>query len=413
VLSFADYRTNYAFDRSPDEIESLAELDYVLRNTSLAGLTVQGLDLSVTWPSALDKADVTETLFIGCVLPNGSAAELVGRGAHVIPAFPVPYPVQPNRLYRPEDLAAGFTEAGSDESGFAQMYDNRVYQHFLANGGTSPSIREALAQRLHDHGIDNALGEELRQWQDEAGGPVVGIMGGHAEPRGSDAYRDAARIGYGLGRGGALVVTGGGPGVMEATNLGAHFADQGLPELSDAIQTLAQAPSFRDPVPYTAAALAVRQHHPVPQRHPAPGNGSAVPATADATSWARQGGLAIPTWLYGHEPANLFAGQIAKYFSNAIREDVILRLARGGIIFAPGKAGTIQEVFQAATKTFYATDGTSGPFVFLGRDYWTRVLPVESLLRPVLEQAAQSDLGRLVRVTDHPEEAVEIILAAR
>ncbi len=70
------------------------------------------------------------------------------------------------------------------------------------------------------------------------------------------------------------------------------------------------------------------------------------------------GGLAIPTWLYGHEPANLFAAQIAKYFSNAIREDTILRLSRGGIVFAPGLAGTVQEIFQAATKTFYATDGS-------------------------------------------------------
>ena len=63
------------------------------------------------------------------------------------------------------------------------------------------------------------------------------------------------------------------------------------------------------------------------------------------------GGLALPTWLYGHEPANLFAGQIGKYFSNAVREDTILRLSRGGIVFAPGWAGTVQEVFQAATKS--------------------------------------------------------------
>src|SRR3712207_7554562 len=43
------------------------------------------------------------------------------------------------------------------------------------------------------------------------------------------------------------------------------------------------------------------------------------------------------------------------------REDTILRLSRGGIVFAPGLAGTVQEVFQAATKTFYHTDGASGP----------------------------------------------------
>jgi hypothetical protein len=104
----------------------------------------------------------------------------------------------------------------------------------------------------------------------------------------------------------------------------------------------------------------------------------------DVLAWSRHGGLAVPTWLYGHEPANLFAARIAKYFSNAIREDTILRLVRGGIVFATGRAGTVQEIFQAATKSFYATDGESGPFVFLGRRFWTEELPVESLLRPLL-----------------------------
>ena len=46
-----------------------------------------------------------------------------------------------------------------------------------------------------------------------------------------------------------------------------------------------------------------------------------------------------------------FAGQIAKYFSNAIREDTILRACRGGIVFAAGRAGTVQEAFQAATRS--------------------------------------------------------------
>src|SRR6185503_12677187 len=104
-----------------------------------------------------------------------------------------------------------------------------------------------------------------------------------------------------------------------------------------------------------------------------------------------RGGLAIPTWLYGHEPANLFAGGIAKYFSNAIREDTILRLARGGVVFAAGWAGTVQEVFQAATKTFYATDGASGPFVFVDTEHWTRQLPVQALLRPLLAASPAGD----------------------
>src|SRR5690606_40682509 len=46
--------------------------------------------------------------------------------------------------------------------------------------------------------------------------------------------------------------------------------------------------------------------------------------------------LAIPTWFYGHEPSNLFASSIAKYFSNSIREDTLLAICLYGIVFAPG-----------------------------------------------------------------------------
>lgn len=385
------------FDRTPDEIETREELDQDLTTGTIAGLTVQGLRLDTDWPQALSTADVTETLFVGCHLPSAEiSADLVRRGAHVIPAFAeLPYPTQPSRLYTPEDLAQGFTEAAVGD-----MYDAVVYRHFVEGGGALPTVREALAQRMHDHGIDDALGDEVTAWQADHQGPIVGIMGGHAERRGSPCYQAAAVIGRGLARNGCLIVTGGGPGVMEAANLGAYHCDLDQSRLASAIQTLAQAPDFSDPGPYTAAALAVRAATPPPAGDSGP----------DAGDWARRGGLAIPTWLYGHEPANLFAARIAKYFSNAIREDIILRISRGGIIFAPGRAGTVQEVFQAATKSFYATDGDSGPFVFLNRDYWRTTLPVESLLRPTLAQSPHGDLSRLIHVTDSPEEAVEIIL---
>ena len=66
--------------------------------------------------------------------------------------------------------------------------------------------------------------------------------------------------------------------------------------------------------------------------------------------------LSIPTWFYGHEPSNLFATGIAKYFANALREDTLLHRCRGGIVYLPGQAGTVQEIFQAVTENFYAAD---------------------------------------------------------
>jgi predicted Rossmann-fold nucleotide-binding protein len=386
------------YDHSQEEVESRAELDHHLATGRLSGLVVQGLELDDD-PPDLSRVDVMDTLFIACRFArNDVMADLIRRGAHVIPDFyDGLYPTHPARLYTATDLTAGFADGG-----FHDMYDTRVHRHFVAHGGAMPGLREALAQRMHDHGIDDALGDTIDAWAAAAGGPVVGVMGGHAELRGTDGYRVTARIGQRLAAAGCLVVTGGGPGVMEAANLGAALSAADHRDLDRVVARLATAPYFTDPEPYTRVALETLAE--LPPEAPAP------PASGEAAlTWARHGGLSVPTWLYGHEPANLFAARIAKYFSNALREDTILRLARGGVVFAPGRAGTVQEVFQAAAKAFYATDGASGPLIFIGVRFWTETLPVERLLRPLLAESPHGDLSRGVHLTDDVDEAVTLL----
>jgi predicted Rossmann-fold nucleotide-binding protein len=118
--------------------------------------------------------------------------------------------------------------------------------------------------------------------------------------------------------------------------------------------------------------------------------------------------LAVPTWFYGHEPSNLFSTAIAKYFDNSIREEGLLAIAQAGVIFAPGSAGTMQEIFQDLTQNHYATYGTRSPMVFLGRE---RYAAEHALIQAFLDQRSMSKVyGDLVELTDDEDRVVDFIM---
>ncbi|MGK9220250.1 MULTISPECIES: LOG family protein [unclassified Microbacterium] len=355
-------------------VESLAEFDARLAQgaRSLRGWRLLGLDLRER-SGQLADCDTSRATFAGCALAPGDAELHAGRGALVLPdvAFA---PVDPHRdaLYTADELY--------DAPAWGASLDGRAYA--WSQEARDPDA--VLARVLHDAGVDAAL----ERWV--AGRHLVGVMGGHALRRGEPDYRDAARLGRLLAAqrpdGRLVVATGGGPGAMEAANLGARFAD--LPEdaLDAALATLAVHPSFHPSVDRWAS--------------------SARAVLADLASPVDT--LGVPTWHYGHEPPNLFATAIAKYFRNALRESILLQLCDRGIVFLPGAGGTVQEIFQDACENYYATPETVGEMVLVGRRHWTETYPAWPLLRALAE--GRSMAGH-VHLVDDVDEAAALIAA--
>ena len=356
------------------EIETLAELDQrlALGTTDLSGWRLQSLDLR-GHSEVLRGLDVTEALFLGCRLEPSVEHDLRERGALVFPLVPG-VPVDPYRahLYTPAELYDGLA-AGE----YPETLDARVYAWTRTTGS---DVRALLAQSLHDLSVDDALDDLVTDATAEHA--LVGVMGGHAAERGSEAYRDAARLGRSLTRAGLMVATGGGPGAMEAANLGAWLTD---PDAIDpALAVLSAEPSFRPDVgAWAQAAFAVRERWP-----------------------GGRASLGVPTWFYGHEPPNVFATAIAKYLANATREAVLLSLCDAGTVFLPGVGGTVQEVFQDACENYYADESSVAPMVLVGRAYWTEELPVWPLLRSLARGRPMEDRVHLV---DDVSEAAQLL----
>jgi predicted Rossmann-fold nucleotide-binding protein len=275
-------------------------------------------------------------------------------------AAPTPQaPVDPDRtrLYAPADLY--------DAPDYADSLDARAY----AWSRQPRDHDRARVRALHDFAIDEALDAWIE------GRHIVGVMGGHDAGRGTVQYAEAARLGHALSST-HVVATGGGPGAMEAANLGAWLASYPGETVAEACSRLAAVPGFKPSIQdWSTLALAVREQYADRPR---------------ATS------LGIPTWFYGHEPPNVFCDAIAKYFRNATREAILLEICDAGIVFLPGAAGTVQEIFQDACENYYATPETVAPMILLGSRYWTETFPAWPLLRTLARGRAMEGHVHLV-----------------
>lgn len=362
------------------EIHTIDEFDaYLDRHRSLDDVIVQGVDLSDR-SVAIQAVTCAGGTFLGTRLTPSALEHVLESGAVVFPRLPdLPFDTYRPRLYAQGDLLAGWLPGGPS-SFDDDALDSKIYRWATRQTkGANLPVLDALAQRLHDHAIDDALSEHLAAHPD-----VVAVMGGHSMLRDAPAFRVVAELGRAMARQGWHVATGGGPGAMEAANLGAWLAPHPDDALDEALELLNAEADFHHADAYLTAGQSVLERYP-------------------------DGGesLAVPTWFYGHEPTNQFATHVAKYFANSIREDGLLAIATRGVVFSPGAAGTVQEVFQDATQNHYDVFGVISPMVFLDSTFWTEELPAEPLLRRL---AGDRPYGTMIGTADTADEALDYLV---
>lgn len=358
--------------------------DLLSSGRPLHGVRLQDLDLRGVERELLGRTDLGGLVVLGGAVTTPLVAHLRDHGAVVFPAATrAPVNTFRARLYRAEDLYDGLIH---DDG---QSLDSRAYAWYRRTVDDRDGF-DSLLQAIHDESMSDRLSEVL---DDRS---VIGVMGGHGLSRTDPGYAEAALLGHALAQSGHLVATGGGPGAMEAANLGALCRHTDQVEAS--VASLAEVPGFEDSVEdWARCALAVL--------------GSLTRCDPEAMTSATPGqaprSIGMPTWFYGHEPPNVFCDGIAKYFSNALREDGLLARSSTAVVALPGAAGTSQEIVQACTPLYYAEpDGPLPHLLLVDPEHWTTTIPVWPLVSGL---ARGRRMAEHVHLVDDVDAAVELL----
>jgi hypothetical protein len=129
--------------------------------------------------------------------------------------------------------------------------------------------------------------------------------------------------------------------------------------------------------------------------------------------------LGVPTWFYGNEPPNVFATHVAKFFSNGIREDELVKISMAGMVIVPGSAGTRQEIFMDMTKNNYYNFCFRSAVVFFGVQYYgalpaekdgeSEVEPANPGVYALVHKLSDKNLRSMLAATDVPAEVLSFL----
>ncbi|MAE64245.1 MAG: TIGR00730 family Rossman fold protein [Phycisphaeraceae bacterium] len=176
-------------------------------------------------------------------------------------------------------------------------------------------------------------------------GPAVTVFGSARTPRDDEVYRHAVRCGRLLVERGFTVITGGGPGVMEAANRGAFEAQ-----------------------------------------------GKSVGLN-----------ISLPT----EQHANPFQNYELTFRYFFVRKVMFVKYASGFIIF-PGGFGTMDEFFESMTL-IQTLKIDPFPVVLIGKKFWSGLIDwMRTVMLDEFQNISPEDMD-LFRLTDDVDEAVSIV----
>lgn len=177
-------------------------------------------------------------------------------------------------------------------------------------------------------------------------GPSVSIFGSARLKEGSPYYNMAIEVSKNISKKGFAIITGGGPGIMEAANKGAQLANGASCGLSVDLPHESDSNKFIDP------------------------------------------------------KYNLRF----RYFF--IRKVMFIRYAQG-YVFLPGGFGTLDELFEALTL-IQTKKIHPFPIFLMGKEYWMGIIDWIRSTMLALECISERDLN-LLHITDDPEEVANMV----
>ncbi|MBP7849450.1 MAG: TIGR00730 family Rossman fold protein [Lentimicrobiaceae bacterium] len=177
-------------------------------------------------------------------------------------------------------------------------------------------------------------------------GPCVSIFGSARSQPGDRDYRMAEEIAYLLTKKGFGIITGGGPGIMEAGNKGAHFS-----------------------------------------------GGKSV-------------GLNIELPMEQRPNPFIDADKLISFEYFFVRKVMFMKYSQGYIVL-PGGFGTLDELFEALTL-IQTHKLVRFPIVLVDKSYWSGLFEWIEARLLAQQKISQGDM-LLFRLVDTPEEAVEVV----